>query len=152
MQVCTDRSLSQRRQEQNLRTPTTPTPIIPKGLTMSPIPECLSASRPGVLLATQTHRRARRQCNGAFYFGKLYNPFSCPTLNSPTGIRREVGKNHHPFPCHKLRSNIQEGSSSVFWSFIPAPISCRHLFTAASPCSFQAQSLTSGNPLPEPWT
>lgn len=125
MQVCTDRSLSQRRQEQNLRTPTTPTPTLPQGLKMNPIPVHLSAFKPGTLLMAQTYFSARKQGSGTFCFRKLYSPFSCPTLSSLTEIQREVE------PVTKLRSNTQEGPG--LQSSSPTPVTVTPAFFKPSP-------------------
>lgn len=73
---------------------------------MSPIPEHLSALKPGTLRAAQTYFRAQKQCSGAFCFRKLSRPFSCPTLSSPTAIRKEVEKKQLPFPSSQSSGAI----------------------------------------------
>lgn len=157
MQVCTDRSLSQRRREQNLRTPTTPTPIIPKSWRWAlSLPAHLSASKPGTLLTTQIHYRAQRQCNGAFCFGKLYNPFYCPTLNSPTGIIRKVGKNQSPFPLSQVPKQYSE---RLWWCFLlfhpcfyqlPSSLHCCDSLLFSSSISHCRECFPHHHPLPPP--
>lgn len=139
MQVCTDRSLSQRRQEQNLRTPTSPTPTLPQGLKMNPSPVHLSAFKPGTLLMAQTYFSARKQGTGTFCFRKLYSPFSCPTLSSLTEIQREVEKKELPF--HKA----QKQYSGRAWSPVSQPHSSN-----CNPCFLQAQSPIAGKSTSEP--
>lgn len=92
-----------------------------QGLKMNPLPAHLSALKTGGLLTTQTQYRTLRQRNGAFCFGKLYNPFSYLTFNSPTGIRREVENNQSPFPLSQAQEHIQKGSGSIFSSSTPSP-------------------------------
>lgn len=118
-----------------------------QGLTMNPLPVPLSALKTGVLLTTQIHYRAQRKSHGAFCFGKLYNLFSCLPFNSPTGIRRAVGRNQTPFSLSQAQEHTQKGSGSIF-AFHPYSYYCPHFFIAVTPCSFRAQSLTASTPAP----
>lgn len=147
MQVCTDRSLSQRRQEQNLRTPTTPTPTLPQGLKMSPTPVHLSAFKPGTLLKARTSSRAQKQCSGTFCFRKFYSPFSCPTLSSPTEIRREMEKKQLPSPPSQSSEAIFR---KALVSSLAAPLMLAVLPGGCNSCCLQAQSPTAGKPTSGP--
>lgn len=137
MQVCTDRSLSQRRREQHLRAPTPPTPHPPQGLKMSSIPVHLSALEQMPSLQATRILRHRRQRNGAFALGNSIILSFHPTLNSPTGIRRELEKNQLLFPLHKLRSRSQKGPA------VPSPV-----FVSSSLLAALISSLLWSRPIP----